>query len=362
MNRPISVNTSNLDSFEGLQHAVQGTHHDVMQLGRGRLRGSLTHLSIGDFSLSVGSFSVGVRAQRVSTDGKLIIGLLLNSKGRVTHWSFDMQPGDVLVMPPNTEHDGSFHGAASYAAIRLDLAEVASLFKGEPRLSDPATWCDKNHYRTNSSVGIAATRQLPLIVSCLAQQQGSLSDDAADFWKRSIVDAATGTIVHSLPPDTRGPAPSAMQLVRNVESYLEATGPRPVHISQICADFNVSRRSLHRAFFDVLGLGPVTFLRHKRLCAIHSILRDSIAANVTVAEIAMQQGFIELGRFSHYYHSLFGEYPSETLGGRHSAGRLRTRLDDIERRLTRQIRVARATFGQGQGSVANSAKLKGAVC
>ena len=112
-----------------------------------------------------------------------------------------------------------------------------------------------------------------------------------------------------------------MQLVRNTEDYLEAAGLQPVHISEICAELNVSRRTLHRAFFDFLGLGPVTFLRHKRLCAIHSILKDSNPAMVTVAEVAMQQGFVELGRFSHYYHSLFGEYPSETLGGRRLKGK-----------------------------------------
>ena len=130
------------------------------------------------------------------------------------------------------------------------------------------------------------------------------------------MDAVTGAIVHSLPPDSRGPLPSAMQLVGKVDDYLEAAGSRPVHISEICAHLNVSRRTLHRAFLDVLGLGPMTYLRHKRLCAIHSVLRDSNPATSTVAQVAIQHGFIELGRFSHYYHSLFGEYPSETLGGR----------------------------------------------
>ena len=86
-----------------------------------------------------------------------------------------------------------------------------------------------------------------------------------------------------------------------------------MHISEICAQFNVSRRSLHRAFDDMLGLGPVTFLRRKRLCAIHSALMANTTATATIGEIAMQHGFIELGRFSHYYRSLFGEYPSETL-------------------------------------------------
>jgi AraC-like DNA-binding protein len=321
MGQLLQVNTSSLDSFEGLHQAIRGSHVEVMQLGRGKFRGSLSHVGIGDFSLSIGTFSVGVRTQRVATDDKLVIGMLLNSEDRVTHWSFDMRPADVLVMPPSTEHDGSFHGAASYAAIRLDLAEVTSIFKGEPRLSDPATWIRKNHYRANSSIDVASTRRLPLIVSRLARQQATLSDSAADFWKRSIVDAVTATIAHSLPPDTGGPLPSAMQLVWNVEDYLDASGVRPVHVSEICAHFNVSRRSLHRAFYDVLGLGPVTFLRHKRLCSIHSVLRESDPATVTVAQVAMQQGFIELGRFSHYYHSLFGEYPSETLGGLGSGAR-----------------------------------------
>jgi AraC family ethanolamine operon transcriptional activator len=225
-----------------------------------------------------------------------------------------MRPADVLVMPPSTEHDGIFHGAAAYAAIRLDLAQVVSLFKGEPRLSDPAAWLDKGHYRADPAVGVAATRRLPLIVSRLARQQTTLSDAVADFWKRSIVEAVSGTIVHSLVPDSRGPLPSAMQLVGKVDDYLDAAGLRPVHISELCAELNVSRRSLHRAFYDVLGLGPITFLRHKRLCAIHSVLRDSDPAAVTIAQVAIQHGFIELGRFSHYYHSLFGEYPSETLG------------------------------------------------
>ena len=331
MARHVSVNTCSLESFEGLHQAIQGSHVEVMQLGRGKFRGALSHVGIGDFSLSIGSFSTGVRTQRVATDDKLVIGMLLNSTDRVTHWSFDMRPADVLIMPPSTEHDGSFHGAASYAAIRLDLAEVASVFKGDPRLSDPATWCEKGHYRTDSPIGLAATLRLPLIVTRLAQLQATLSDNATGFWRRSIIDAVTGPIVHSLAPDTRGSFPSAMPLVRNAEAYLEAAGPQPVHISEICAELNVSRRTLHRAFFDFLGQGPVTFLRHKRLCAIHSILKESDPGTVTVAEVAMQQGFVELGRFSHYYHSLFGEYPSETLGGRRSKRKLGTIPDDIAR-------------------------------
>jgi AraC family ethanolamine operon transcriptional activator len=313
MGRSIQINTCSLDSFEGLHQAIQGSHVEVTQLGRGRFRGSLRHVGIGDFSLSIGSFSVGVRTQRIATDDKLVVGMLLNASERVTHWSFDMLPADVLVMPPSTEHDGSFHGAAAYAAIRLDLAEMTSMFTGEPRLSDPATWYRKNRYRADSLTGLIATQRLEQIVSCLSRQQAGMPDEVANFWKRAIIDAMAATIVDALPAENRGPVPAAMRLVRDVEHYLDTAGSRPVHISEICAQFNVSRRSLHRAFDDMLGLGPVTFLRRKRLCAIHSALRESNPATTTIGEIAMQHGFIELGRFAHYYRSLFGEYPSETL-------------------------------------------------
>jgi AraC family ethanolamine operon transcriptional activator len=285
-----------------------------MQLGRGQLRGTLSHVGIGDFSLSIGTFNVGLRTQRISSDDKLIIGMLLAAEQRVTHWSFDMQLNDVLVIPPLLEHDGVFHGASAYAAMRFDLGEVASLFGGEPRLSDPDTWRSRAHFRADPETGAVASRRLVKIMSHLRAHQYDLTPNSADFWRRSIVECMAANVMSSLPPDDAGWLPSARRLIRRVEEYLDEAGTRPVHVSEICAALTVSRRTLHRAFQEVFGLGPVTFLRHKRLCAIHSILRDSAPRSTTVGAVAMQQGFYELGRFSKYYFAMFGEHPSQTLG------------------------------------------------
>ena len=93
MGKRLSVSSCDLDGFEGLHQAVQGSHVDVMQLRRGKLRGTLSHVGIGDFSLSIGSFNLGVRTQRISSDEKLIVGMLLSAEDRVTHFTFDMRPG-----------------------------------------------------------------------------------------------------------------------------------------------------------------------------------------------------------------------------------------------------------------------------
>src|SRR5260370_9209845 len=121
MSPHLSVNSCRLDSFEGLHQAIRGSHVEVMQLGRGKFRGSLSHVGIGDFSLSIGSFSVGVRTQRISTDDKLVVGMLLNAEDRVTHWAFEMRPADVLVMPPGTRTHGIFHASQPNASTLITL-------------------------------------------------------------------------------------------------------------------------------------------------------------------------------------------------------------------------------------------------
>ncbi|WP_407168638.1 helix-turn-helix domain-containing protein [Bradyrhizobium sp. ORS 111] len=44
-----------------------------------------------------------------------------------------------------------------------------------------------------------------------------------------------------------------------------------------------------------------------------ALLNDSAEQATSVAEVAFKLGFSDLGRFSGYYRSLFGEYPSDTL-------------------------------------------------
>ena len=212
--------------------------------------------------------------------------MLLSSDDRVTHWSFDMRPADVLIMPPSTEHDGIFHGPAAYAAIRFDLAEVMSLFKGNrgwPILPHGST---KTSIRRTPRSACAATHRLPLIISRLAQAAGRLIRRRRRFLETSIIDAVTGTIVQSLPPDTRGLLPSATQLVRQGRRLSRSRRPSPrARFRDLRPPQRVATDPASR-FYDVLGLGPITYLRHKRLCAIHSVLRDSDPATATVAQVA----------------------------------------------------------------------------
>jgi transcriptional regulator GlxA family with amidase domain len=62
----------------------------------------------------------------------------------------------------------------------------------------------------------------------------------------------------------------------------------------------------------VLGIPPITFLRRKRLGDVHAALSEG-RPDVMIKAVAIEHGFLELGRFAGEYQKLFGEKPSQTL-------------------------------------------------
>ena len=316
MGQSTPVHTRSLGSFEELKDAVRGAHLDIVQLESGRFHGSLTHLSIDDLPVDFGTFSVGIRSQGILSGNRIAIGMLTGSAGRTTQWFREMHPGDVTVTPPGHDHDGRYYGGASYAVISLSPSEMHSFFSGEPRMQDENTW-QQNLFRGAFRFSELPISRLNSILAGLQNRNTTLTNEASGFWKRSIIETMMASVRLNLPSDRDGPLPSALKIIRKMEDYLVQSGTTPVHISEICGALNVSRRTLHRAFHDAVGIGPVTFLQRKRLCNIHSVLRTSDSATTTIAEIALQHGFLNLGRFSGYYRALFGEYPSETFGKSH---------------------------------------------
>ncbi|HEY2424758.1 MAG TPA: helix-turn-helix domain-containing protein [Pseudolabrys sp.] len=316
-NAPCSLQTRSIVNFEDLERFVEGAQTQVTQVERGQLKGNLTHLLIGDLPLDIGTFSLGVRSRGVASVDRITISMLTGCTGRVTHWSQEMKLGDVFVWPAGTEREARYHGGAAVAVISLARADLESMLGSEPRLREPDAWIT-NRYRPAICTGAVTVRSLRNLVAQLEAKGASLSVDAAEFRKRAIVEAMIAPIVENSSPDMDGPLPSALRIVTRVEEYLGAGESRPVHISEICSGLYVSRRTLHRAFHDVMGLGPSAFLRRKRLCSVHKTLRSSDPMMITVADVAMQHGFSNLGRFSGDYRSLFDEYPSQTLVARRS--------------------------------------------
>jgi AraC family ethanolamine operon transcriptional activator len=311
-NPALAVKTVRVESNENLREATRDSDIEIVQLRAGKQQGSLVHIGIRDVSLSLCHFSIEFRGRGVISPDKFTIGTMLASARGGLFWGEEVSSGDVVTFPPGIEADAIYGSGSSYAAILIEPAELVSLFKSEGRLADPAVWIKRGVQRYDPLLTDEVRRRLTEIGSSLQRHGATASNQTLDFFRRSIVEAFAPGLVCATPRDRIPARVTGARLVREVEGYVDAAGDRAVHISELCNALKVSRRTLHRAFVDTMNMGPVGYLRCRRLSAIQTILKRTDPTTVGIAEIAFEYGFTEPSRFAAYYRSFFGETPSDT--------------------------------------------------
>jgi AraC-like DNA-binding protein len=101
-------------------------------------------------------------------------------------------------------------------------------------------------------------------------------------------------------------------LVRRSEEYMRAHLKEAISIIDLLRICGCSRSVLFAAFRNARGYTPMEFLTEQRLqSAREKLLTSHLEASVS--SIALDCGFINLGRFSQVYRKRFGERPSDTL-------------------------------------------------
>jgi len=109
----------------------------------------------------------------------------------------------------------------------------------------------------------------------------------------------------------RGQAPP--RAIRAAVEILETEPHLPLTVSSIAARCYVSVRSLQLGFQHHIGTSPTAYLREVRLRRAHHSLLESDPSTASVASIAYQWGFGNLGRFAAVYAARYDESPVLTL-------------------------------------------------
>ena len=124
-----------------------------------------------------------------------------------------------------------------------------------------------------------------------------------------------------------GAARRHAQIMVRFEEVIAENSSRSRRVSEICEVIGVTDRTLQSCCAEFLGISPSRYLLLRRLKQVRSALRDADPA-ATVADLAQQHGFTELGRFAAVYRREFGEMPSATLARMRGSGFLRPIFSD----------------------------------
>ena len=111
-------------------------------------------------------------------------------------------------------------------------------------------------------------------------------------------------------------------LVRVID-WLRGHLAEPINLERLAAMAGVRPRTLEAHFRSFLGTTPLGWVRRMRLANARRELERG-RAHARVTDIALANGFNQLGRFATDYRSVFGEAPSMTLrrgrrGSRHGS-------------------------------------------
>jgi transcriptional regulator GlxA family with amidase domain len=107
--------------------------------------------------------------------------------------------------------------------------------------------------------------------------------------------------------------PIPVTVIRRAEEFLAAHLSVPLSRAQLAEVAGFSIRTLSREFVKKHGMGPMTFLKQRRLEAAYRELLGADKGSGVVTKVAMRFGFSHLGKFAIAYRQAFGECPSQTL-------------------------------------------------
>lgn len=99
----------------------------------------------------------------------------------------------------------------------------------------------------------------------------------------------------------------------SIDAYIRENIKEDLSVDALATLSKVSSRTLYNIFSRYKSITPMHYIKQQKLLHIRKVLQGQERSVRNVTEVALDYGFMHLGRFSSDYKKLFGELPSETL-------------------------------------------------
>jgi len=262
-----------------------------------------------------GLFSLRMSGGRLSvSEPRPFVGITVPRKGRLEVLdrgeAVAYRVGTAHVLNPTAQLRFEPQGVVGdVLAFAMDASLVASyLDEASAELSLPTT------LHTALGAGASLARTLRYLWRELQREDSLLrvpriGREAEEMLAAMLVEACLAGEAEALPRLEGG----HHAIVHRAEEFLDANLESVISLAEVATSVGTSTKTLARAFRKQRGMGPMAFVRRRRLEAARRDLAAADPCATTVTDIALRYGFAHLGRFAGTYREAFGELPSETL-------------------------------------------------
>jgi AraC-like DNA-binding protein len=299
-----------INRIEDLHDAVLGAGLEATQMSTAALSGDLAFAQVDGIVYSSGFLDGHVGLRGPLSQDMLTLGVGIHMAPGTRHWFEEAPSGSVGVFHGGDEHDAYYTPGSLYAAATLSVERLEQIAADEELVLDrPVLGGTGRHPRLLDPAVIQTLYDEFAFIHGGRHAQSNRGVRAGETLLRAIVSHA-GREPHGL--NLRGGKQGYERIVRRARDYILAHLSSPLSPDEIAKAAITSRRTLFRAFEEILGETPQSYVRRLRLHRIRHDLASDEERACTIALIANQWGLSDLGRMAGWYRALFGERPSET--------------------------------------------------
>lgn len=307
---------------DDLNHAVSGSSLELVQLKPGNLDAVISHVSLGDLSVDVGTVNVPLRVKGELDARRFGIGAY--SPGSRATWNGNhIDSSQLLFFTPGKELNGYLSASYRWTSLVIPPEWMDSIAQTARRSNTLQTATDCRLVRPDPVRLTDLLQATARIVTPAKVPVDSASADwlTTDF--RNALGAALSSL-DTLPVKVMSRTHAHFRIAHRAERYMRERITEPVCVDELCVAMRASRRYLEYAFADAFGTSPSRYLRLLRLHEVRRRLK-ALGARTTVTDQALKLGFNHLSLFAIQYKKAFGESPSATLTRTSSPVTLRRR-------------------------------------
>jgi AraC family ethanolamine operon transcriptional activator len=298
------VQPSAFDDLRSFADSFEWWDNEITQIDAGVFSGRRTLAALGAVHLLEERSNRALRQRGCIPAGQAVVGFICG-EGQ-TDATRDAR---VLVCSGGADYEVVFprHAAFYVSMDEFRMHELLEECWPATHHGNPGRiWLDMQ-----LPTGRAFSQQLRVVMTQSSLNGGAL---AVDSVRANIADCVFAGLIDAFSSVSRPQVNRRLPLeglVRRSLEFTHANPNTPITVGDLCMQVGASRRTLQRAFVELVDVTPHEFLLSLRMNGVRRTLQSESAESVTAA--ATHWGFWHLGRFAAYYRQAFGEQPSETL-------------------------------------------------
>jgi AraC-like DNA-binding protein len=313
MDRMAESGTFTFASPDDYRAAIRAGTVNLIVTGGGSFNARLTWLNLGHLHVFRGRENLPRIGFFSLSPAQTFVSFPTNTGALLTYGGIGLQFGDVVFHSRGERMHQRIDGEGQWGLISLPPEQLAACSKAltgyniasppEGRVLRPPRSAARRLLGHHSKICRLAETQHQLIAN----------PEVARALEQELIHALVNCLAAGDAGGNLKKRRHHTDIMVRFEDALAAHADPRLSLHALCSAIDVPERTLRACCNEFLGMSPTRYHLLRRLNLARSALRRADPETTSVAEIARNHQFQELGRFAVAYRTVFGEMPSFTL-------------------------------------------------